>query len=272
MQHEAPQDQSLALWLNETDHWFPGHVTESAWLEHTPFAAWIISTLKPKVVVELGTHRAVSYMAFCQANAKLESPGKCYAVDTWEGDEHAGKYSEDVFNEVVELNERYGDFSTLLRCRFDEALCQFQNGSIDLLHIDGLHTYEAVSEDFYSWLPKMSERGVILFHDTEVRTGGFGVWRLWGEISQQYPHFDFKHGFGLGLLAVGTEIPQELSELCKASTDPISQQYLRKMFEARGREISDIYSPKKGNHSHRKWWRPYVARFKTYLKKYQQNR
>jgi hypothetical protein len=271
MQYVTPQHESLALWLDVTDHWFPRHVTESAWLEHTPFAAWIISTLKPKVVVELGTHRAVSYMAFCQANAKLESPGKCYAVDTWEGDEHAGKYSEDIFNEVVKLNERYGDFSTLLRCRFDQALSQFQNGSIDLLHIDGLHTYEAVSEDFYSWLPKMSKRGVILFHDTEVRTGGFGVWRLWGEISQQYPHFGFNHGFGLGLLAVGTEIPQELSEFCKASTDPISQQYLRKMFEARGREISDVYNPKNGNHSHRKWWRPYVTRFKTFLKKSRKN-
>lgn len=267
MLQEHQRDQALALWLEKTDHWFPEHITKSAWLEHTPFAAWLIPALRPRVVVELGTHRAVSYMAFCRANAKLEIPAKCFAVDTWQGDEHAGTYSDEIFDEVAKLNEQYRDFSTLLRCRFDEALGQFQDGSIDLLHIDGLHTYEAVSEDFYSWLPKMSERGVILFHDTEVRTRNFGVWQLWAEISQRYPHFDFKHGFGLGVLVVGSERPNEIFEICEAFKNPTSRASFRKLFEARGREVSDKYAAMMDAEFQKIWWFPYVSPLKKFLKK-----
>ncbi|MCZ7380702.1 MAG: glycosyltransferase [Candidatus Methanoperedens sp.] len=170
--------------------------------------------LKPKILVELGTHKGDSYCAFCQAVTSLGIDTACYAIDIWEGDKHAGFYGTEIFEELKSYHDPlYGSFSQLIKSRFDHALNHFSNGSIDLLHIDGLHTYEAVKHDFETWLPKISQSGIILFHDINVRETDFGVWRLWEEIKNHYPSFEFKHGHGLGVLAVGRKPQKELLAL-----------------------------------------------------------
>lgn len=174
----------------------------SAWIGHIPFAAWLIKETVPKIFVELGTHWGHSYFSFCQAIDEANISTKCYAVDTWKGDEHTGYYGEDVFERVDTHNkEHYARFSRLLRMSFDEAILYFSDKSIDLLHIDGMHTYEAVKHDFKTWLPKLAPGAIVLIHDTNVREYGFGVWKFWEEIQEQYPlNFDFTHSHGLGVL------------------------------------------------------------------------
>lgn len=199
--------------------WRPARLgVVSAWWEHVPFAHWLIAAMKPKSLVELGTHNGVSYAAFCEAIARLGLDARCHAVDTWQGDEHAGWYGDSIYAELKTFHDaHYGSFSTLLRMTFDEAATYFEDASIDLLHIDGLHSYEAVLHDFETWLPKMSERGVVLFHDINVRGRGFGVWKVWGELQQRYPSFTFVHGHGLGVLAVGSAVDHAIAQLCSAA-------------------------------------------------------
>jgi hypothetical protein len=193
---------------------------ESAWNQHIPFAFWLAQAHRPSIFVELGTFRGTSYFSFCQAVAALRLPTRCFAVDTWDGDSHTGFYDESVFARVNACNElKYASFSRLVRSSFDEALPHFLDGSIDLLHIDGLHTYEACRHDFESWLPKLSRRAIVLFHDTNVRERGFGVHRLWAELVERYPYFEFVHEHGLGVLGVGAAFDGPVRELFAAAGD-----------------------------------------------------
>lgn len=207
---------------------------DSAWYGHVAFAHWLVSAARPRVIVELGAHAGVSYGAFCEAVARQNMDTQCFAIDTWCGDAHAGYYNETVFESISEYNAaHYGGFSQLLRRTFDEALPYFADASIDLLHVDGLHSYEAVRHDFSSWLPKLSDRAVVLFHDINVREHDFGVWQLWAELSPHYPHFEFLHAHGLGVLAVGVTVPDAVAALCSLR-DPSAVNAIRDRFARLG--------------------------------------
>jgi hypothetical protein len=222
--------------LSPASFWKPQYLTKSAWLEHAPFVFWLVTNLRPAVFVELGTHSGFSYFAFCQAVQHGGLPTACHAVDTWTGDEHTGFYGEEVFNAVNRYNERhYSAFSRLMRLTFDSALNCFAEGSIDLLHIDGRHRYEDVARDFSSWRAKLSDRAIVIFHDISVREREFGVWRLWHEIRNQYPSFEFTHGHGLGVLFVGPVIPDEIRALIDA-TDT-AQSAIRDAYTQLGRGV-----------------------------------
>jgi len=185
----------------------------SAWTGHLPFAAWVINEVKPKLFVELGSHYGASYFSFCQSVLENKLETQCYAVDTWQGDDHTNQYGEDVYAQVNKHNKaKYIDCSHLLRMTFDAGLEEFEDGSIELLHIDGFHTYEAVSHDFNTWLPKLAPGAIVLFHDTNVYERDFGVWKFWEELQQTYSNtLEFKHCFGLGVLQLPDASADKLS-------------------------------------------------------------
>jgi hypothetical protein len=215
----------------------PHYVPFSAWLEHIPFAMYLVDLLKPRTLVELGTHYGASYCAFCQAVRELSLDTRCCAVDSWEGDPHSGTYGPDVLARLRAYHDPlYGGFSRLIHSRFDDALSCFADGSIDLLHIDGYHTYDAVRHDFERWRPKVSTRGVILLHDTNARQLDFGVWRFWEEIRSSHPSFEFLHCHGLGVLAVGAEVVEGLRPLLAAGERETA--LIRQFFFARGHPIN----------------------------------
>jgi hypothetical protein len=209
----------LRACLSPASFWSPEQVgPQKAWLEHAPFAFWLVDAARPRLLVELGTHGGYSYFAFCQAVQRLGLRTQCFAVDTWKGDEHSGFYSEEAYQEVRARHDRlYSAFSNLIRASFDEALHHFGDNTIDLLHIDGRHFYDDVKHDFESWRPKLSSRAVVVFHDTNARERNFGVFKLWEELCRIYPHFEFYHGYGLGVLGVGDRLPAAVEQLFAAA-------------------------------------------------------
>ncbi|WP_459501395.1 class I SAM-dependent methyltransferase [Bacillus sp. C1] len=202
--------------------------SQSAWIGHMNFAYDLVRFVKPNKIVELGTHYGASFFSFCQGAKDHGLSTKCFAIDTWAGDPHTGAYGEGIYLIVKKVSENcFSDVATMLRSTFDEAVNTFEDESINILHIDGYHTYEAVSHDYHTWLPKVSQNGIVLFHDIAVRSGDFGVYKLWDELKAQYPHLEFKHSYGLGVL-----FPKGHSDEFHAVLQ--QKENLQKMYEEQG--------------------------------------
>ncbi|GAA4187854.1 hypothetical protein GCM10022288_13350 [Gryllotalpicola kribbensis] len=227
-------------WIGKEAFWLPTHfVPLSGWNEHGPFLSWLMARLAPRTFVELGSHYGYSYFTACDAVKRLGLPTETWAVDSWEGDEHAGFYGDEVFESVRAINEsEYVTFSTLVRGYFDAVVDEFADGSIDLLHVDGRHRYEDVKHDFETYLPKLSTRSVVLFHDIAEHQSDFGVWRYWEELSERHPSFAFEHGHGLGVLGVGAEPPESMTAFfAAAGADP---DVIRTEYSRLGRRLQDV--------------------------------
>ena len=226
---------NLAGWWNPGLLSHPDRLTDArSWHGHIPFAFWVIGAVEPRMVVELGTQKGDSFAALCQRVKEIGLDTACYAIGTWAGEGFSGPDGGSVYTEASEyFGYHFEGISTLLRMHLQDAIENFDDGSIDLLHLDGFRTYEAVSEDFAKWLPKMSSKGIVMFHDIAVRERGFGVWRLWEELAQKYPSVSFSHSNGLGVAAVGQVVPEAFDALVRDfSSEPT---VVAGVFETAGR-------------------------------------
>ena len=211
----------------------------STWEGHIPFLYCFLNYIRPRRFVELGTLFGNSYFAACQLSRQLNNSIECVAIDTWVGDEQTGLYNESVFQHFHYILTRDYPKGKYIRGFFADAVKQFETGSIDLLHIDGLHTYEAVAEDYKTWLHTLSDRGIIMFHDTQERGENFGVWKLWAELKSKYPSFEFEHSHGLGVILVGKNAPNNVRRLFEMLSKPEYDNFVKFFFSNVGK-ISPI--------------------------------
>ena len=84
--------------------------------------------------------------------------GNCrlFGIDSWAGDIHMGDYGGDsVYSDLSTYISDKFPSATLVREKFEDAAKTVDNNCVDLLHIDGLHTYDAVKQDFETWREKI---------------------------------------------------------------------------------------------------------------------
>ena len=120
------------------------------------------------VIVEIGSWKGKSTV-WLAVGSKAGKKIGVYAIDPHTGSsEHKdilGKSS--TFKEFKENVKRakVDDVVTPIVKKSEDAAADF-NKPVELLFIDGDHSYDSVLADFTAWFPKLIDGGIIAFHDT----------------------------------------------------------------------------------------------------------
>lgn len=215
----------------------------SDWSGHIPFMFALADLIKPRRYVELGTLRGASFFAYAQAVREGDFESEAIAISPWAVEDSRAEEFRNVFEDFAFIARKYADFSGFLRMATDQALHRFADGAIDLLNLDGFCTYESLSKTLQDWMPKLSNRGVILIHDIHAHGGDFGVWRVWDELQSQHSTLTFRHALGLGVACVGSNVPEELRVLAEsAKSDTSLRTLLQEHFERLGALSAELFS------------------------------
>lgn len=131
---------------------------------------------KPEVVVEIGVFGGASILPIAKS-LKLNQKGKVYAIDPWKnsdclvGQDTPNKqwwstvdlgYVYRSYKQMIKRN-KLEDYVVTLKATSEMVKDQFEE--IDILHIDGNHSEEAVTKDVDNYFPKVKKGGYIICDD-----------------------------------------------------------------------------------------------------------
>jgi len=179
----------------------------SAWLGHLEFAIWLVKRFNQifsiKTIVELGVDFGHSTFSFISPNI-----GTVYSIDCFEGDIHTGYRDTyqiflNKFKKLLDSGLLINNNLVIIKNYFDNVFSDFDNlikSPIDILHIDGLHTYDAVKNDFNKWITKCHDNSIIIMHDVISFPNTVG--KFFSEINNNiFFKTLVKHSAGLGIVS-----------------------------------------------------------------------
>jgi predicted O-methyltransferase YrrM len=170
----------------------------------------LVAQHPPRVVVEIGTAAGGVFHALAQLAsqdallASIDAPVESYGGGAGEMDRAAASMLEAMtgpLQRVRLIRDRSFHYSSLLELK------QFLGDQpIDLLFIDGDHSYGGVHADFAMYAPLVRPGGLIALHDictTPDNSGrGFDVAMFWGELRARHQTREFIDGDAVpGLIA-----------------------------------------------------------------------
>jgi hypothetical protein len=143
------------------------------WADHlVPFYEHMVQTSPSGVTfVEVGAWRgrSTAHMA-----VEILNSGKYiffYTVDTWQGsEEHYKDYFDDIttdalYNDFLKNVEPVKHLVAPIRMSSTEAAALFEDNSLELVVLDGDHSYEGLSADIRAWWPKVKPGGIMAGDD-----------------------------------------------------------------------------------------------------------
>jgi len=149
-----------------------------------------------KNVLEIGTARGGMFFALCQI---AEPKANIVSLDWLKGNFGEKGYVE-TEADIIRLREFGKSTQKMAFIRADShrpaTLSRVKKvlDSIDLLFIDGDHTYEGVKKDWEMYSPLVKDGGIVVFHDIvdHTKTHPFcKVDKLWNELKQSNETWEF---------------------------------------------------------------------------------
>lgn len=160
----------------------------------------IVQESAPATIVEIGSYLGRSTVFFALTLRRTGNlHGRVVAIDPHTGDRQQLEGLSADQLPTYELFRQHcraaqvDDVVSAMVMTSQEAAAEW-SGDIDLLFVDGWHSYDAVLEDGRSWLPHLSAAGVVVFDDyvayPEVRRAvdqldAEGSFHLWGDVFGQ---------------------------------------------------------------------------------------
>jgi predicted O-methyltransferase YrrM len=138
--------------------------THMSFEERVGLMAVAFSLRKGFVACEIGSYLGAS-TAFLAAVASVGG-GHLHAVDTWQNDAMGIEPAEDTFQRFLENTRQFEHLITKHRGRAEHLAGEVP--PVDLLFIDGDHSYEGVTQNLKDYAGKIKPGGVLLLHDFNV--------------------------------------------------------------------------------------------------------
>ncbi|UMR36903.1 class I SAM-dependent methyltransferase [Paenibacillus polymyxa] len=154
----------------------------------------VVKRQKPKTVVEIGT--ASGGVFYCLS--QLADPEALLVSIDYPGGPYGGGQDDNEVKLYSSFGSAKQQFSFIrdrsFHCSTKQDLKKvLGNRQIDLLFIDGDHSYGGVSSDFRMYQELVAPGGMIAFHDISMRPEtwgrGYDVGVFWDEVKQSYPSF-----------------------------------------------------------------------------------
>jgi predicted O-methyltransferase YrrM len=181
------------------------------WEEWRQLMNFFVPERNPKRILEIGTGRAGSSYFLTKVG------GAGSTVVTIDAQPLAAEY--------VDLYQRYPNqrIYGLTGMSHDPAIISraetiFGKEPLDLLFIDGDHSYEGVRKDFELYKKFCNEKTIICFHDiiadhgvtkgiqTDSNSGE--VYKFWSELKSAYEFIEFVQAFDQDGFGIGVLVPQ----------------------------------------------------------------
>ena len=142
------------------------------WFDFADFYDYIVSRFDDAVFVEIGTWKGASIKYLAQEVRDTGKNIRLYGVDTFKGTtgEPTQQMDEAVLKDVLYETylkniESVKAYVTTIIGDSHEVHKRFEERSLDVVFIDGDHSYEALLLDLAGWYPKVKQGGIIAGHD-----------------------------------------------------------------------------------------------------------